>query len=454
MKKKVETKKSKEAKLIKPVVPAVVEGAELVKKARTPELLRGMRDILPQEQGYWRLVFDKVRSLADIYGFEKIDTPLLEEAVLFSKTIGRDTDIVEKEMYAFDDLDGTKVVLRPEATASIARAYLNHGMFNLPQPVKLWYWGPMFRHERPQAGRYRQFHQFGFEIIGEASPLSDALMILIAYNFYHELGVPVAIQINSLGCLECRGLYRESLLQYYRGRRGAICENCKRRLQRNPLRVLDCKVPADQALIEALPRMTDFLCDACRQHQARLEEHLHDRGIAFTPAPRMVRGLDYYTRTTFEFVHGALGAQNSVLGGGRYDGLSEMLGGPRAPGIGFSIGEDRLVYLLTESGVAAPAHKLDVYVAWLGDGAFRHASGLARDLRSRGHVVELQPEALKLRRALEIAAKQGARFTLIVGENEVASRRYPLKDLARGEQKELSWEEVLAALKPPAATRT
>ncbi len=417
--------------------------------------VKGMRDLLPPETALWNHIEDLTRRIFTAYGYAEIRTPLVEETQLFARSVGADTDIVAKEMYSFEDRDGGSLALRPEATASVVRSYIEHRLWERPGLTKLYYIGPMFRRERPQKGRYRQFWQIGAEAIGSESPAVDAEMLEMLYAFLDQAGLKnYRLLLNSLGDSACRPRYLEELRRALARVKDRLCEDCRRRADTNPLRVLDCKVPADQPVIEALPRMTDFLCDPCRQHQARLEEHLQDRGIAFTPAPRMVRGLDYYTRTTFEFVHGALGAQNSVLGGGRYDGLSEMLGGPRAPGIGFSIGEDRLVYLLIESGVAAPAHQLDVYVAWLGDGAFRHASGLARDLRSRGHLVELQPEALKLRRALEIAAKQGARFALIVGENEVASRRYPLKDLARGEQKELSWEEILAALKPPAAART
>jgi len=265
--------------------------AEPIKKTiQTPQPLRGMKDILPSDQGYWWLVFDKVRALAKTYGFEKIDTPLLEEATLFSRSIGKETDIVEKEMYIFEDLDGQKLALRPEATASIMRAFLNHGMWNLPQPIKAWYWGPMFRHERPQSGRYRQFHQFGFEILGEDGPVADAMIIMIAYNFYAEMGVNASIQINSLGCQVCRENYKNELVQYYKTHRSKICETCKKRMQKNPLRLLDCKEPGCISIKEGAPQMIDFLCDDCRNHFMSVLEYLDELGLPYFLNHNLVRG--------------------------------------------------------------------------------------------------------------------------------------------------------------------
>ena len=412
--------------------------------------VKGMRDLLPPETALWNHVEDLARRVFTAYGYAEIRTPLVEETQLFARSVGAETDIVAKEMYSFEERDGGSLSLRPEATASVVRAYIEHRLWEQPGLTKLYYQGPMFRRERPQKGRYRQFWQIGAEAIGSESPAVDAEMLEMLCALLDRVGLKdYRLLLNSLGDAACRPRYLEELRGALAAVKERLCSDCRRRADTNPLRVLDCKVPADQPIIEKLPRVADHLCDACRDHYERLQTQLRDRGIAFTLTPRMVRGLDYYTRTTFEFVHGALGAQNSVLGGGRYDGLSEALGGPRAPGIGFSIGEDRLVFLLSESGVAAPAQPLDVYVAWLGEGAFAHAAALARDLRGRGHAAELQPEALKLCRALEIASKLGARFALIVGENEVATRRYALKDLGRGEQKELSWEEVLAAVAAP-----
>ncbi len=408
--------------------------------------IKGTRDLLPPETELWNRLDDLARQVFAAYGYGEIRTPLLEETQLFARSVGAETDIVSKEMYSFEDRDGGSLSLRPEATASVVRAYIEHRLWDRPGLTKLYYIGPMFRRERPQKGRYRQFWQIGAEAIGSESAAVDAETLEMLSVFLDRAGLrDYRLLLNSLGDAVCRPRYLEALRAALAKVKDRLCADCRRRAETNPLRVLDCKVPADQPIVESLPRVGDYLCDPCRQHDARLRQLLAERGIAFTPAPRMVRGLDYYTRTTFEFVHGALGAQNSVLGGGRYDGLSELLGGPRAPGIGFSIGEDRLVYLLAESGAAMRA-KLEVYVAWVGEKAFAHAAALARELRGRGHAVELQPEALKLRRALETASKQGALFALIVGENEMATGRYPLRDLGRGEQKEMSREEILAAL--------
>jgi len=466
MKKKPETKKTtKEAKPTKPVAPAVAEAAEPLKKAvRVPELLRGMRDVMPAEQNYWRLVFDKVRALADTYGFERIDTPILEEAALFSKAIGRDSDIVEKEMYLFEDLDGAKLVLRPEATASIARAYLNHGLFTLPQPIKLWYWGPMFRHERPQSGRYRQFHQFGFEMIGEASPVSDAMIILIAYNFYQELGVPVTIQINSLGCTDCRPAYREELLQYYRSHRGEICENCKKRLQRNPWRVLDCKEPTCQPVKENAPKAVDSLCDDCRAHFMGVLEYLDDLNLPYLLTHTLVRGLDYYTRTVFEIyavapegqtAEGVPAAeagrgpgQTALGGGGRYDLLIETLGGRPTPATGFAHGIERCVNKLRELSLGQPAPpKVDIYMAQLGEAARRKAFILFERFRKEGLLTAEGLSKSGLRAQLEAANKLGVRYAIVIGQKEVQDDTAIIRDMESGIQEIVPFAKVIQEVK-------
>ncbi len=421
--------------------------------------VKGTRDLLPPETALWNRVEALAREVFAAYNYGEIRTPVFEETQLFARSVGEETDIVRKEMYTFEDRDGGSLTLRPEATASVVRAYIEHRLWDRPGLAKLYYIGPMFRRERPQKGRYRQFSQIGAEAIGSDSPAVDAEMLEMLVELLDRAGLKnYELRLNSIGDGACRPQYLDRLRKELAAVRDSMCGDCQRRAVTNPLRVLDCKVPADQAIIEKLPLVVDSLCEACRDHFERLQQALRDRRIAFAVVPRMVRGLDYYTRSTFEFVHGGLGAQNAVLGGGRYDGLSEALGGPKAPGIGFSIGEDRFVLALQASGVDVPEQSLDVYVAWISDvkpdeaaaerqPAFRHAADLARELRARGLVVELQPEARKIGRSLEQAAKQQARYALIVGENEMRSGRYQLKDLARGEQRELSKEEILEAVK-------
>ena len=428
--------------------------------------VKGTRDILPPETALWNRLEALARELFSSYNYGEIRTPLFEETQLFARSVGEETDIVRKEMYTFEDRDGGSLTLRPEATASVVRAYIEHRMWQRPGLTKLYYMGPMFRRERPQKGRYRQFSQIGAEAIGSESPAVDAEMLEMLVELLERAGLKdYELRLNSIGDESCRPAYLERLRQELAAVRGQMCGDCQRRAVTNPLRVLDCKVPADQPIIEKLPAVADSLCNPCREHFQALQQALEDRRVANTVVPRMVRGLDYYTRTTFEFVHRGLGAQDAVLGGGRYDGLSEALGGPKAPGIGFSIGEDRFVLALAASGVEIPGLALDVYVAWISEPgaaaasagpvgpAYRHAAELARELRTRGLVVELPPEALKLRRALELASKQKARFALIVGEDEIRQGRYPLRDLARGEQRELSKAELLAELAPPGRSR-
>ncbi len=409
--------------------------------------IKGTRDLLPPETTLWNHVESLAREVFRAYNYGEIRTPIFEETQLFARSVGEETDIVSKEMYTFADRDGTSLTLRPEATASVVRAYIEHRLWERPGLTKLYYVGPMFRRERPQKGRYRQFFQIGAEAIGSESPLVDAEMLEMLVELLRRAGLKdFELRLNSIGDAACRPAFLDLLRTELAAVAPRMCADCQRRAVTNPLRVLDCKIPEDQPIIERLPRVTDSLCAPCGEHFQRLQQALRDRGVPFTVVPRMVRGLDYYTRTTFEFVHGGLGAQNAVLGGGRYDGLSEALGGPKAPGIGFSIGEDRFVLSLQASGTEAPAAALDAYIVWMGDGALGRATELARELRARGAVVEVQPEARKIGKALEQAAKQKARFALIVGENEVRQDRYPLKELASGEQREYSRAEILEKL--------
>lgn len=387
------------------------------------------------------------RDVFRAYHYQEIRTPILEETQLFARGVGAETDIVTKEMYTFDDRDGSSLTLRPENTASVIRAYIEHRLDQRPGVQKLYYMGPMFRRERPQKGRYRQFYQIGAEAIGSESPMVDAEVIAMVIEILERSGLQgFQLLINSVGDHNCRPQYIEKLRQALEPVAVDMCGDCRRRSETNPLRVLDCKVEADQPIIEKLPMIVDHLCEPCRAHFEAVKQHLCDLGVTYEVRPRLVRGLDYYMRTTFEVVHGALGAQNSVLGGGRYDGLAEELGSKvHSPGIGFSIGEDRLVMGVEASHAAAP---LDLFIAPLGEAALRHAAVMARDFRRAGVSVELAEG--KLKRVMELADKLGARFTLIVGDNEMAAGRYALKNMSTGEQQTLSRDEVAARL---AATR-
>lgn len=397
--------------------------------------VKGTRDILPPASGVWNHVETVARRVFASYNYKEVRTPIFEETSLFARGVGEETDIVSKEMYTFEDRDGSSLTLRPENTAGVMRAYIEHRLDQEPGLKKLYYIGPMFRRERPQKGRYRQFYQIGAEAIGSESPLIDAECIEMVVEILEQSGISgFQLVINSVGCPECRRNFVALLHEKLKDVASSMCGDCQRRAVTNPLRVLDCKVPEDQPIIDALPSILDSLDEKCRAHFDSVRQYLTDREIAFEVRPRLVRGLDYYMRTTFEIVHGALGAQNSVLGGGRYDGLAEAIGSKvPAPGIGFSIGEDRLVMTVEEAHPGAYAPSLDLFVAPLGDAARRHAGILARELRRQGLSVEVSPDQ-KLKRALEVANKNAARFALIIGDDEIAAGRYQLKNMQSGEQ--------------------
>jgi histidyl-tRNA synthetase len=386
-------------------------------------------------------VEEVARRVFRSYNYREIRTPIFEETALFARGVGQETDIVSKEMYTFDD-HGASLTLRPEATASVIRAYIEHRLDQQPGLQKLYYIGPMFRRERPQKGRYRQFFQIGAEAIGSESPAVDAEVIEMVLEILRGVGLEdFHLLLNSVGCSVCRPRYVEALRERLRDLAPSMCGDCRRRAETNALRVLDCKVPEDQPVIESLPSILEYLCEACRSHFDAVQSYLRDRGIEFEIRPRLVRGLDYYTRTTFEIVHGSLGAQNSVLGGGRYDGLAEALGSKvHSPGIGFSIGEDRLVMSVEDT--APSIDQVDLFIATMGDTAFRHASLLARDLRRRGTVVEVSADG-KLKRALETANKIGAAHALILGDNELAAGTYVLKNMQTGEQTNVTRQELV-----------
>ena len=390
--------------------------------------VKGMRDILPPSSTAWNQVEAIARELFRTYNYQEIRTPILEETALFARGVGEETDIVSKEMYTFDDRDGSSLTLRPEATASVMRAYIEHRLDQIPGLQKLYYIGPMFRRERPQKGRYRQFYQIGAEAIGSESPAVDAEVIEMVVELLRRVGLTgFRLYLNSVGDANCRPQYVELLKQNLRDVAPRLCGDCQRRAETNPLRVLDCKVPEDQSIIDALPSIQDHLCPACQAHFNAVRTHLDDRGIVYEVKPRMVRGLDYYMRTTFEIVHGALGAQNSVLGGGRYDGLAEALGSRvPAPGIGFSIGEDRLVMVVEET--APPKEDPLVLVTFTpGVATQRAAMDAASELRMHGIRVDVAEG--KLKKVFEIANKRNARVAIICGESEVAAGAVSMKDM-------------------------
>jgi histidyl-tRNA synthetase len=408
--------------------------------------VKGMRDILPPASATWNQVEAAARRVFRAYNYHEIRTPILEETALFSRSVGEETDIVSKEMYTFEDRDGSSLALRPESTASVLRAYIEHRLDQQPGLQKLYYIGPMFRRERPQKGRYRQFFQIGAEAIGTESPFIDAEVIEMVVAILHEVGIHDGqLLLNSVGCKTCRARFNEALRERLKDLAPKMCSDCQRRAVVNPLRVLDCKVPEDQPIIESLPSILDYLDEPCREHFRRVREYLEDRQIRFEIRPRLVRGLDYYTRTTFEITHGALGAQNSILGGGRYDGLAESLGSKvPAPGIGFSIGEDRLVMTVEEQGNLEPA-ALDVYIAPMGETALKHCGILGAELRGKGISVEIGTDH-KLKRMLELANKLRARYSVIVGDNEIVSQSYALKEMESGEQVVLSRQQLFERL--------
>ena len=418
--------------------------------------IRGTRDLLPPETALWNFVEKTVRDVFRAYNFQEIRTPIFEDTQLFARGVGEETDIVSKEMYTWTDRGraesdkGQSLTLRPENTAGVVRAYIEHNLQSRGLN-KLYYIGAQFRRERPQKGRYRQFYQIGAEVIGPTtagseSPARDAEILELLATLLDRLGIKGwTLQLNSIGCPADRAKYNEALRQALAPVKDKMDPDCQRRAVTNPLRVFDCKVPEDQPIIERLPRISEFLCESCRQHFAQVKDILRSVGVGFQENDRLVRGLDYYTRTAFEFTHGNLGAQNAILGGGRYDGLSEALGGPPAPGIGFAIGEDRLVMSLGKSPEDVLC-KPDVYIAPLGAGMNKEAARLARELRAHDLVVELGDESFRLKKSLETASKLGAKYTLIAGEDEMSSGVFALKNLATGKQVSVPRAELTAKI--------
>ncbi len=412
-------------------------------------LVRGMKDILPVDWPWWNLVTQKVIDVARDFGFERIETPILEENTTFVRSVGKDTDIVEKELFNFTDRGGDMVAMRPEGTAGVVRAYLEHGMLTMPQPVKLFYIGPMFRYDRPQSGRYRQFWQFGFEIIGDGHPVVDAELIAIGATVYQELGVPVRVQVNSVGDAPSRAAYIKVLTEYFKPRRNRLCEDCKKRLQKNPLRILDCKVADCQLLAQDVPPFLDHLSEPAREHFVKVLEHLDDMEVAYDLNPRIVRGLDYYTHTAFEYTIaddvGVEKQQSAVGGGGRYDGLVELFGGRPTPAIGFAGGLERTVMQLKARGIQPPTPiRPDVFLAQLGDAARRKAIKLFRELRSLGIRTAATFSKTSIKGQLEAANRMRAPFTLILGQKEMVDNTILVRDMESGIQEVVDFNKAVA----------
>ena len=398
---------------------------------------RGTSDILPQEQAYWRYIEQKVFNICQLYGYERLDVPTFEDTQLFARSVGEETDIVTKEMYTFEDRGGNQLTLRPEGTAPVCRAYLEHGLHNLPQPVKLYYMASIFRYERPQAGRYREHHQFGYEAIGDGDPALDAEVIDMAWQLFQSLNLSrLSLQLNSIGCKKCRPQYIAALKNYYANYARDLCSNCKTRLKTNPLRLLDCKQPLCQQVAKSASRSIDHLCQQCEAHFAQLKRYLGLLELPFNINHRLVRGLDYYTRTVFEIQPEEEGAQSTLGGGGRYDDLIEELGGKPTPAIGFAAGLERIILNLKKQNTPIPPlpHP-PVFIAYVGDEARDKAVKLASMLRQAGTAVLEAFGNKSLKAQLRQANTLGARQAVIIGEEEIKSGTVTLRNMTTAQQK-------------------
>ncbi len=405
---------------------------------------RGTVDVLPQEQPYWEHVYQTAIRLCQLYGYPRIETPIFEEASLFVRGVGQTTDIVQKEMYVFQDRGGEMMALRPEGTANVCRAYIQHGMHNLPQPVRLYYWGPAFRYDRPQAGRQRQFTHFGYEAIGEDDPALDAEVIELAWRLYQELGIThLTLHLNSIGDRNCRPTYLAALKAYYKDKLDRVCPDCRARFEKNPLRLLDCKVKGCQPVIAGAPPFTDYLCEACARHFQMLRSYLEALAIPYSLNPRLVRGLDYYTRTVFEIQPPEEGAQNTVGAGGRYDGLIEELGGRPTPAIGFATGIERIIANLKRAKVTIPAPaRPAVFVVYQTAAARSAAVKLASELRRSGIAAVMAVGERSLKAQMRQADAAGVLYAAILGKEELATGTVILRRMEDGHQERVATKDV------------
>ena len=407
----------------------------------------GVEDVLPKDSYKWQFVESLMRSEADAFGFKEIRTPVFEHTELFRRGVGDTTDVVQKEMYTFDTKGGTSLTLRPEGTAGAARALLEHAIYNDGLPVKVYYLVSCYRYEKKQANRYREFHQFGLETYGTASPAADAEMICAAQSIFDRLqiGDKLTLELNSIGCPKCRAKYYEALKEYFSQYTSELCETCLSRLERNPMRILDCKSPVCSKIAEGAPTVLDYICDDCREHFEGVKRLLDNAGVKYVVNPKIVRGLDYYTRTVFEFVTNSLGAQGTVCGGGRYDGLIEELGGQSLPSLGFALGIERLLALLDAEGVEIPKpDECGLYIAVMGDSAQAKAFDLLGQVRSCSIHAETDIVGRSLRAQMKYADKIGAKFSLVLGDNEIAENKAELKNMETGEKRKINLDSRFA----------
>jgi len=410
--------------------------------------VKGMNDVLPADISRWHEMESVARDVFALYGYREVRTPAVEHAQLFARGVGEATDIVNKEMYVFEDKGEELLALRPEGTAGVVRAFIEHGAY-VEGPQKWFYVGPMFRRERPQKGRYRQFHQIGCEAFGIAEPFLDAEQIALLADYFGRLGVRAELKLNSVGDQNCRPAYLADLKAYLTGRKAELCPDCNDRIERNPLRVLDCKVESCQPVLNAAPRLLDRLCEGCRTHLDQVKAGLDALGVAYRVDPRLVRGLDYYVRTAYEFTSDALGSQSAVAGGGRYDRLVETLGGPPTPGIGFALGQERLAMILEKNGRAATVRAPEVFFVTADAEGALEALRRAAELRQAGIACDLDPRGGKMRAQFKQAERVGARHAVVLGGNEVRTGQAKLKDLQTREEKPVALAELASALRRP-----
>lgn len=408
--------------------------------------IKGTEDVLPKDSYRWQFVEDVMRKESAAYGFKEIRTPVFEHTELFARGVGQTTDVVQKEMYTFDTKGGESVTLRPEGTAGAARAVLEHGLVNDSLPIKASYFVSCYRYEKPQAGRLREFHQFGLECYGTQSPVADAELICAAQSIFDRLGIKqLRLEINSIGCPTCRAEYHKALKEYFYGYKDELCETCNSRLEKNPMRILDCKSPVCSKIAQGAPKITEYLCDECKEHFASVQKYLDAAGVEYTVNPTIVRGLDYYTKTVFEFVTDFIGAQGTVCGGGRYDGLIEELGGKHLPSLGFAMGIERLLMLMDKQGIEIPKPSTcDLYVAVMGESASLKSFEIIKAVRSCGLIAETDIVGRGLRAQMKYADKIGAKFSMVLGDNEIEQGKAVIKNMSSGEQTEIVLDDTFA----------
>ncbi len=405
---------------------------------------KGTKDVMPDQAYKWQYIEKKFAEICAGYGFQEIRTPVFEHTELFQRGVGETTDIVQKEMYTFKDLGNRSITLRPEGTSPVVRAYCEHKVYAEPQPTKLYYNIPCFRYEKPQSGRLRAFHQYGVETFGTMNMMADAEIIAIGYDFINEMGITdVELQINSVGCPKCRPVHRDALKAFLKPKYNEFCTTCQDRFNTNPMRILDCKSPIDQELVKDAPMMLDYLCDECKEAFEDLKKNLDSLGIEYVINPKIVRGLDYYTKTAFEFITNKIGAQGTVCGGGRYDGLVEEIGGPSTPGVGWGMGKERILMTMEACGVEIPQPAgIDAFIAFIGDEAQAAALKLMSNLRRDGKSVQMDVMGRNIKNQFKLADRLGAKKTIVIGDNELAENKFAVKDMITSEQVEVPMEEI------------